>query len=280
MQPGEIQPGSTVELDRCDPNDTSGFTRPERDAQLELQRLRGKLQRLQELLYAGHQHRVLIVLQGMDTSGKDGTIRRVFEGVNPQSVRVARFGPPTVPELDHDFLWRIHPQVPAKGEIVIFNRSHYEDVLIARVRKLVPKETLHHRYREINGFERMLVEEGTSILKFYLHIDFREQGRRLRARLDDPSKHWKFSVSDLIDRSLWTKYIKAYNEALERTSTEWAPWIVVPANHKWYRDLTVLRSIVGTLTRFRMQFPPLAPEARTFLRGRPWGKGKLPSPVD
>jgi PPK2 family polyphosphate:nucleotide phosphotransferase len=279
LRPGEISPGTTVRLDRCDPNDTSGFSGTERDAEAELARLRVRLLADQELLYAGHEHKVLIVLQGVDTAGKDGTIRRVFDGVNPQSVRVARFGPPTPPELDHDFLWRVHARVPAKGEMVIFNRSHYEDVLIARVRKLVPKRILKSRYREINEFERTLAKEGTIILKFFLHIDFREQGRRLRTRLEDPSKHWKFSASDLIDRRLWDKFQRAYEEALERTSTEWAPWVVVPSNHKWYRDLVVLRSVVRNLDRLGMKYPPLSTEAKAFLRRQPWGKSIAPRPA-
>jgi PPK2 family polyphosphate:nucleotide phosphotransferase len=207
------------------------------------------------LLYAEQKHKVLIVLQGMDTSGKDGTIRRVFEGVNPQGVRVASFKQPTPEELDRDFLWRVHKQVPGKGEMVIFNRSHYEDVLVVRVHELVPKEVWSKRYEHINSFERMLADEGTTILKFFLHIDQEEQKQRLQARLDDPHKHWKFNPADLEERKLWPKYMKAYEEAISKTSTDGAPWYIVPANRKWYRNIVVGTIIVEALTRLNMRYP-------------------------
>ncbi|MGD0718840.1 MAG: PPK2 family polyphosphate kinase [Thermoplasmata archaeon] len=270
--PYEILPGSKVHLDRRSAGDRSTFSRGEKEAEAELDELRTALERLQELLYAGHEHRLLIVLQGMDAAGKDGTIRHVFEGVNPQGVSVTRFRRPSDVELDHDFLWRVHPHVPAKGEIAIFNRSHYEDVLIVRVRKLVPKRRIRQRYRAINEFERMLVKEGTTILKFYLHIDFAEQGRRLRARLDDPSKHWKFTPSDLEERRLWPEYMKAYTEAIQETSTAWAPWYVVPSNRRWYRNLVISRILVRTLEAWKMQSPELSPEATAFLRKTPIGR--------
>jgi PPK2 family polyphosphate:nucleotide phosphotransferase len=270
-----IDPGERVRLDRWDPDSTQGFDGNEADAAAKLKDLKSELERLQELLYAEHRHGVLIVLQGMDTSGKDGTIRRVFDGVNPQGVQVARFRQPTAPEADHDFLRRAHEATPAKGEIVIFNRSHYEDVLIVRVHKLVPKKTIKQRFREINEFERTLSQEGTVLLKFYLHLGFDEQGRRLRARLDDPSKHWKFSVSDLQERPLWPEYIAAYEDVLEKTSTDWAPWYLVPSDHKWFRDLLVCQVLVNTLSKLHMRLPPLSPDATSYLKKESWARKRL-----
>jgi PPK2 family polyphosphate:nucleotide phosphotransferase len=193
----------------------------------------------------------------MDSSGKDGTIRRVFEGVNPEGVRVAHFGKPSEEELAHDYLWRAHKQVPEKGEIVIFNRSHYESVLVERVHNLVPEKTWSKRYRQITDFERMLNEEGTTILKFFLHIDKKEQARRFRERLDDPTKHWKFSYLDYSERAYWKDYTKAYEDAMEKTSTEWAPWYVVPSDHAWFRDLVVSHAIVKSLEGLDMKYPRL-----------------------
>lgn len=258
-----IPEGAKVRLARWDPADTSGFRGKKRDGLDELSKLRRKLDPLQELLYAEHKHAVLVVLQGMDTSGKDGTIRRVFEGVNPQGVRVARFRQPTPEELDHDFLWRAHKQVPEKGEIVIFNRSHYEGVLVERVHKLVPKEVWQPRYRQINDFERLLAEAGTTILKFYLHIDADEQRKRLTERLDDPSKNWKFNAADVQERKLFPEYMKAYQAALEKTSTSWAPWYLVPSNRVWYRDLVVCRILVEALEGLKMRFPPPAADLKS-----------------
>ncbi|HYM40962.1 MAG TPA: polyphosphate kinase 2 family protein [Thermoplasmata archaeon] len=260
-----VREGQKVRLDSWDPGDTSAFQGKKKDGLDALADLREKLDPLQELLYAEHQHKVLVVLQGMDTSGKDGTIRRVFEGVNPQGVRVARFREPTPEESDHDFLWRAHKQVPAKGEIVIFNRSHYEGVLVERVHQIVPKEVWKRRYQEINDFERLLAEDGTAVLKFYLNIDADEQKRRLQARLDDPSKNWKFSSNDLPERRLWAEYMKAYEEALERTSTRWAPWFLVPSNHAWYRDLVVCRILVDTLQGLKMRYPRPAVDLKSIV---------------
>ncbi len=260
-----ISEGRKIHLARWDPADTSGFQGKKKDGLNELGKLRQKLDPLQELLYAEHRHAVLVVLQGMDTSGKDGTIRRVFEGVNPQGVRVARFRQPTPEELDHDFLWRAHKAVPAKGEIVIFNRSHYEGVLVERVHKLVPKEVWQERYGQINDFERLLAQAGTTVLKFYLHIDADEQKRRLQARLDDPSKHWKFSPLDVQERRLFPEYMKAYEAALERTSTSWAPWYVVPSNHPWFRDLVVCRVLVGALQGLHMRYPAPAVDLKSIV---------------
>jgi PPK2 family polyphosphate:nucleotide phosphotransferase len=243
-------------LDHWDPDDTSGFDGKKEDALKESEGLSRKLDPLQEVLYAEHKHKVLIILQALDTGGKDSTIRRVFEGVNPQGVRVAHFGVPTPEDLDHDFLWRVHAQVPDKGEIVIFNRSHYESVLVERVHKLVPEEVWKARYQEINDFERMLCEEGTTILKFFLHISKGEQKKRLQDRLYDPTKRWKFSIHDLPEREFWSEYTEAYQDVLEKTSTEWAPWYVIPANHIWFRDVIVSTVIVRALEAMDMHYPP------------------------
>ncbi|HME18664.1 MAG TPA: PPK2 family polyphosphate kinase [Nitrososphaerales archaeon] len=252
-----LRPGSKFRLDEWDPDAKSGFDHKKGEGLVELQGLSKRLEALQELLYAQHRHSLLIVLQGMDASGKDGTIRRVFEGVNPQGVRVAKFGPPTPEELDHDFLWRVHQKAPGKGEIAIFNRSHYEGVLVERVHGLVPKSVWEARYAQIRDFERLLAEEGATILKFYLNIDADEQKRRLQDRLRDRTKNWKFSVRDLPERGFWAEYMSAYKDALERTSTEASPWFIVPSNHAWFRDLVVCTEIVGTLEGLRMRYPRL-----------------------
>jgi PPK2 family polyphosphate:nucleotide phosphotransferase len=257
-----IRPGSRVHLDRIDPDDTSGFKGVKDDGRKRLDKLTLRLEQLQELLCADHSRAVLIVLQGMDSAGKDGTIRHVFAGVNPQGVRVAAFKRPSPRELDHDFLWRVHAELPARGEMVLFNRSHYEDVLIARVHGLVPRGVWEQRYRAINEFERMISEEGTTVLKFFFHISRGEQKRRLRERLDDPTKHWKFRESDLAERAKWNDYMRAYEDAISRTSTAWAPWFVVPSNRKWFRDLVVSERIVAALKALHMRYPPLPPELR------------------
>ena len=191
----------------------------------------------------------------MDTGGKDGTIRHVFEGVNPQGVKVASFKVPTEKELAHDYLWRIHKHTPGKGEIVIFNRSHYEDVLVVRVHNIVPEGVWSQRYEHIRAFEKTLVDEGTTILKFYLHIDKDEQKKRLQARLDNPDKNWKFSLGDLDERKLWDQYIEAFEDAIEKTSTENAPWYVIPANRKWYRNLVISSIIIEKLKSLNMTYP-------------------------
>ncbi|MGA2198498.1 MAG: polyphosphate kinase 2 family protein [Nitrososphaerales archaeon] len=252
-----VQPGSKLNLEGFDPNDTSGFDGEEADAVTISKHLDQKLDRLQERLYAEHKHKVLIVLQAMDTGGKDGTIRRIFDGVNPSGVRVAHFGVPTPQEQDHDFLWRVHAQVPGKGELVIFNRSHYEGVLVERVHGLVAKKVWKMRYKQINDFERLLSEEGTTVLKFFLYIDEDEQKRRLQERVDDPEKQWKFKVEDLAERKLWPQYMKAYQQAMQHTSTEQAPWYIVPANNEWFRDLLVSSVVVDALEGLRMEYPPL-----------------------
>ncbi len=255
MDQHRIKPGQKVELNQYDPDDKSGWNRDKDSALAKMAELRLQLDELQEVLYAENKHKILIVLQAMDTAGKDGTIRSVFAGVNPQGVRVASFKVPSVIELAHDFLWRIHAQAPGKGEIVIFNRSHYEDVLVVRVHKLAPESVWKKRFDQINEFERTLVEEGTTILKFFLHIDLKTQKERLLERLDDPKKQWKLSSSDLPERKLWPDYMQAYNDVLSKTSTEWAPWYLVPANHNWYRNLVVASEIVDALKGLNPQFP-------------------------
>jgi PPK2 family polyphosphate:nucleotide phosphotransferase len=251
-----ITKGRDFRLADWDPDDLAGFDGGKAEARAELAWLNSELDELQEQLYADGRHRVLVVLQGMDTSGKGGTIRRVFQGVNPSGVRVAAFKAPTEAELARDFLWRIHPHVPRNGELVIFDRSHYEDVLIARVRGLVPAQRWKARYRHIRDFERMLAAEGTVILKFFLHISADEQQQRLQARLEDPKKHWKFRVSDLDERKLWDDYQRAYEAAIQETAASHAPWFVVPANRKWYRNLVVSRTLVKMLKGLGLRYPP------------------------
>jgi PPK2 family polyphosphate:nucleotide phosphotransferase len=248
-----IKPGSKVDLSRFKPGETSEANKV--DTEAVFTDLNEQLELLQEHLWAEHRHKVLVVLQGMDTSGKDGVIRKVFEGVNPLGVRVAAFKAPTEEELDHDFLWRIHAKAPGRGEIVIFNRSHYEDVLVPRVRQLVPKEVWKARYDQINDFERLLTETGTTLLKFFLHISKDEQKERLQERLDDPEKRWKFRKGDLEDRALWAEYMNAYEDLLARTSTRHAPWYVVPADKKWYRNLVIASVLVETLEKLDIARP-------------------------
>ncbi|HUK80447.1 MAG TPA: polyphosphate kinase 2 family protein [Nitrososphaerales archaeon] len=259
-----VKPGSSVRLAKMDPDDTSGFDGDKNDGEKAIDAVVGKLDPLQDLLYAEHKHRILIVLQGMDASGKDGTIRRVFEGVNPEGVRVAHFGRPSAEELDRDYLWRVHKQVPGKGEVVIFNRSHYESVLVERVHGLVPESVWSRRYQQIVDFEKMLNEEGTTILKFFLHIDKKEQAKRFQDRLKDPTKHWKFSYLDYNERAYWKDYARAYEDALERTSMPSAPWYVVPSNHSWFRDLVVSEVVVEALDALKMRYPKLDPAKAAF----------------
>jgi PPK2 family polyphosphate:nucleotide phosphotransferase len=248
-----IEPDTAVDLSAFDPKDTGGLE--EEAAKDRLDDLNRRLETLQELLYAERKHKVLVVLQAMDTGGKDGVIRHVFQGVNPQGVKVAGFGVPTPDELAHDYLWRVHAHTPAAGQLTIFNRSHYEDVLVVRVHGLVPEEVWGRRYRHINEWERLLAEEGTTILKFFLHISKEEQAERLQARLDEPTKRWKFRLGDLEERRRWPAYMAAYQAVLSQTSTAWAPWYLVPADHKWYRNLVVARVLVETLEGLKMAYP-------------------------
>lgn len=250
-----IPPDTRVDLSDWDPRDRSRFDGGRKASKAVLEMLNGRLRNLQELLYAEGKHKLLIVLQATDTGGKDGVIRHVFRGVNPQGVKVANFKVPTPKELAHDYLWRIHQHTPGSGEIAIFNRSHYEDVLVVRVHELVSQEVWERRYDHINAFERMLADEGTTILKFYLHISKEEQRARLQSRLDTPEKQWKFNVGDLRDRALWDDFAAAYEDMLSKTSTPWAPWYVVPADRKWYRNLVIGTTLVETLTNLDMAYP-------------------------
>jgi len=250
-----VEPSKKITLVKQDPNETGDFEGGKEKGLKALQKLNAELQELQELLYAENKHKVLIVLQATDTGGKDGTIRRVFEGVNPQGVKVASFKVPTAEELAHDYLWRVHKAVPGNGEIVIFNRSHYEDVLVVRVRNFAPKTVWSKRYDQINEFEKILAENGTLILKFFLNISKDEQKERLQARLDDPTKHWKFNSGDLEERKLWDDYQLAYEDVLNKTSTKYAPWFVVPANRKWYRDLVISTILIDALKKLKMKYP-------------------------
>jgi len=250
-----LRPGARVDLARLDPADTTGFRGGKRRAEARLPGLIAELDRLQELLYADGRYGMLVVLQGVDTSGKDGTIRNVFEGVNPQGVRVSSFKVPTPFEAAHDFLWRVHRQVPGKGEIVIFNRSHYEDVLVARVHHLVPARIWSKRYHAINQFEKELVEEGVPVVKFFLHISREEQRRRLEERLTDRSKRWKLSPADLQERPFWPQYMASYQEMLRRTTTRWAPWYVIPADHKWFRNLAISSLLTERLAALDLRYP-------------------------
>ncbi len=250
-----IQPGQTVNLSQRDPEDNSLFPIQKKEGKKILKELNKELEALQELLYAEGKQKILIVLQAMDAGGKDGTIRHVFEGVNPQGVKVASFKVPSKKEMAHDYLWRVHAQTPGKGEITIFNRSQYEDVLVVRVYQLVPETVWFRRYEHIRAFEKMLADEGTIILKFYLHISREEQKERFQDRLDEPDKNWKFSLGDLEKRGQWEQYIEAYQDVLGKTSTESAPWYVIPANRKWYRNLVISTIIINTLKNLEMEFP-------------------------
>ena len=248
-----VKAGAKVRLSEHDPGDRLGLDKD--GAKQELDALRARLEELHELLWAENKRALLVVLQGMDTSGKDGTIRAVMSGVNPQGCRVTSFKRPSAEELDHDYLWRVHAAAPGMGDIGIFNRSHYEDVLVVRAEGLVSKELWRARFDQINAFEKHLAECGTTILKFFLHISKDEQKRRLQERLDDPRKNWKFDAHDLEARAKWDAYAEAYEEALSRCGTEHAPWFIVPADRKWVRNLVVCRVIVETLEGMRMRWP-------------------------
>ncbi len=250
-----VQPGSQVDLRQRDPGSTPGAPggRPETEASFEAQHLR--LADLQERLWAESRRGLLVVLQAMDTAGKDGTIRHVFRGFNPSGTRVAAFGVPTAVEAAHDFLWRIHSQVPRAGEVVVFNRSHYEDVIVTRVHDLVPLPVIKARYEHINAFERLLHDGGTQIVKFLLHISYDEQGDRLDERRTEPEKHWKFKEADVAERAHWDEYQAAFTAMLEKTSTQHALWHVIPANHKWYRNWAVTEILLRVLDEMNPQYP-------------------------
>lgn len=252
-----VRPGKKAGLRSVDTRSTPGWDADERaEAEARTAELNARLEHLQEVLWAQGSARLLVVLQAMDAGGKDGTIRHVFDGVNPTGVRVASFKKPSSSELARDYLWRIHAQVPADGEIVIFNRSHYEDVLVVRVLDLVERDRWQRRYGHIRAFEQMLVDEGTTVVKIMLHISPDEQRERLQDRLDDPEKHWKFDVGDLDMRARWDDFMDAFEDAVSETSTDDAPWFVVPADRKWYRNLAVSEILVQTLERMELDFPP------------------------
>ncbi|MCP4330813.1 MAG: polyphosphate kinase 2 family protein [Alphaproteobacteria bacterium] len=249
-----VPPGTKVNLGRIDPDfSEKGVSRKSAERMIEKDRQR--LAALQFLLYAENKRSVLIVLQALDAGGKDGTVNHVISGMNPQGCTVTGFKQPSAAEREHDFLWRIHPHVPEKGHIAVFNRSHYEDVLVARVHDLVPKETWSKRYRTINEFERLLANNGTHVLKFFLHISKEEQLDRFKNRLDDKSKNWKISESDYTERDYWDDYRAAFEDALSKCSTTHAPWFVIPANRKWFRNLAVARIICDTLEGIGMELP-------------------------
>ncbi len=250
-----VEPDGKVKLGKFDPAYTGRHETPDQ-AKTEIEAYKQKLFRQQALLYAEHKHSILVVLQALDAGGKDGTIKHVFTALNPQGTFVVSFKQPTPAELAHDFLWRIHPHAPGKGEIVIFNRSHYEDVLATRVHKLIDKDAWTARYKRIRDFEALLAENGTTILKFFLHISREEQLARFAQRLDDPNRNWKISDSDYSERALWDDYIEAFEDAIRATSAKEAPWFVIPSNHKWFRNLAVSQIMADTMEDLKLSFPP------------------------
>jgi len=254
-----VPPNTEIRLSEYDP-DLTGECCDRGEAAEELEANVRRLQELQNVLYAEGKHSLLIVLQAMDAGGKDGTIRHVMGRLNPQGVHVASFKAPTRRELAHDFLWRIHQHTPGRGEIAVFNRSHYEDVLVVRVHNLVAESVWRARYDHINAFERLLADSGVTIRKFYLHISKAEQKERFEKRLRDPRKNWKFARGDLRERKLWDNYMAAFEEALSRCSTHNAPWYIIPADKKWYRNLIVSRILVKALESLDMSYPPGEPD--------------------
>ena len=249
-----VKPGAKVDLADIDPAGTHGFEKG-RDLEAALAKNIARIDELQYLMYAEHRRALLVVLQGIDASGKDGTIRHVMTGFNPQGCRVTPFKAPTPEELAHDFLWRIHHVVPGKGDVAIFNRSHYEDVLVVRVHELVPAPVWKRRYDQINDFERYLAENGVVIVKFFLHISKDEQKRRLERRIEDSTRQWKVALSDFEERKRWKEYQRAYEDAITKCNTKEAPWYVVPADKKWFRNLAVSQVLVETLEALDMRFP-------------------------
>jgi len=259
LTPFRIGSGHPVDLGRIPTDDTYGFDGGKAEGRARTATVVERLAELQRRLFAGATERLLVVLQAPDAAGKDGTIGSVFTGVNPQGVRVVSFKKPNDDELAHDYLWRVHRHVPAKGEIAVFNRSHYEDVLVVRVHDLVPESTWTRRYDHINAFERMLADEGTTIVKLFLHLSRDEQAVRFQERIDDPTKHWKFRLGDLDERARWDDYRRAFETMLERTSTAWAPWFVVPADRTWFRNLVAAEIVVDALERLGLRYPDPEP---------------------
>jgi len=251
----KLMPNQVVSLNSITA-DGKAYHSDRKKAEKEFRDLRKEFRELQARFYAEDKRKLLIILQAMDAGGKDGTIRAVTQGVNPQGVIITSFKAPSKEEMAHDYLWRVHMAVPARGMIGIFNRSHYEDVLIVRVADLVPEAVWRPRYEQINNFEELLTSSGTTILKFYLHISKEEQRERFQERIDIPEKNWKFSFDDLEKRKQWDDYMAAFEEMLQRTTTETAPWYIIPANQNWYRNLAVERVIVDTLRQLDPQYPP------------------------
>ena len=249
-----VKPGSKVRLADIDPNETHG--RDKQSSAADLQTGLDRLTALQDRIWAEQKHPVLIVLQGIDAAGKDGSVKHVMSAFNPMGCAVTSFKVPTPIELGHDYLWRVHQRVPGKGEIAIFNRSHYEDVLVVRVHDIVPKKVWSKRYDQINAFEELLASSGTTIIKFFLWIDRDEQKARFQDRLDDPDKRWKFRLGDLAERKLWDSYVAADEELLRRCSTDSAPWYVIPANRNWFRNLAIADIVADTLDDLNPQYPP------------------------
>ena len=253
-----VKPGAQVNLVKIDGNEKILFKGVgKEEIQRQFDELQDELQELQKRLYAQNKHRILVVMQAMDTGGKDGCIKHVFSRIDPQGIHVRSFKKPSEEELSYDFLWRVHSKVPHRGQLVIFNRSHYEDIIAVRVKKIFPDEVWKRRQRHVVEFERMLAEEGTTIVKIFLHISKEEQKNRLEARLADPIKHWKINPDDLVDRARWDDFMRAYEDVMQKTSTEFAPWYVVPADRKWYRNLCVARIMLDTLKKLNMEYPAI-----------------------
>lgn len=251
-----VPEGESLKLAKIDQNERELYEGEGKEDCLEaFDQLREELQALQKVQYAENKRRVLVVIQAMDTGGKDGCVKHVFSRVDPQGLNVKSFKKPSQEEMRHDFLWRVHQQVPGNGHITVFNRSHYEDIVAVRVKKIFPEKVWKRRYRHITDFERMLTDEGTVIVKLFLHISKEEQKRRLEARLVNPAKHWKFNPDDLADRGRWGKFMEAYEDVIEKTSTKVAPWYVIPSDRKWYRNLCVARIMVDTLKKLDMKYP-------------------------
>lgn len=252
-----VKQGEKIDLNEMNTRDKSLYDGGKEHHYDELHELREELREMQNLLYAEGKNKLLVVIQAMDTGGKDGCVKSVFGRVDPQGIHVSAFKKPSEEELSHDFLWRIHQHVPAKGMISVFNRSHYEDIIAVRVKKIFPESVWKKRYRHIVEFERMLAEEGTKIVKIFLNISQDEQKERLQARLDDPAKHWKFNPDDLKDRAKWGEFMEAYSELISKTSTDYAPWYVIPADRKWYRNLTVAQIVIDALKSLDMSYPEI-----------------------
>ena len=259
----KVKPNGKFSLSSIKPGDKSERSDSKANDALVLEQLATEINALQDILHAQAQHKVLLILQGMDASGKDGTVKHVFSECDPLGIRLASFKAPSAEELARDYLWRVHSQVPKKGEIVIFNRSHYEDVLIVKVHNWIDEAECKRRYAQINDFERMLSETGTIIIKCFLHISKEEQKVRMEERLQDPTKTWKFNPNDLKERAIWSKYMVAYENALQATSTPYAPWYVIPADSKTNRNLLISRILLNTLKSLNLSYPPVPEEYRT-----------------